>query len=347
MAKYEDNKKLDYSVLLKELKQDGLEKLYMLWGPEDYLIRDFAERLRTLCLPEGADEFNAKRLDGPVPDPRDLEEAVNAMPFFGDRTFVEVRDADVNRWKDELFSAVLKDIPDWCTVVITLPAGASPDGRLGLVKQIKKDGKAVEFTSQADRLLYPWIRKRFASHGKTIQNDAIDRLTFISGELMNQLIPEIDKICTYTRAEQIGVEDVEKLANHIPEAKVFDMTDAIADGKYDKAMYHLYDLLAGDSEPVEIMGSIGWQMRQLYAARLVIDSGNGAAYLKELLGISNSYRLNKLMDTARKYSSDTLSNDLRLIADYSLLPREKGAVMTDLEALKELLIRFAMEKRHA
>ena len=185
MAKKNRDQGLDYRALTKELNTKGPGRLYLLWGPEDYLIADFTEKLCSACISEGMEEFDHKRLDGPALDPDALAEALDAMPFFGGRTFVELRGVDVNKCWDAKTAELLSDVPDWCTVVITLPTGAEPDGRLSLVKQLKKDGKAVEFTSQADRLLYPWIRKRFASHGKTIQNDAIDRLTFISGELMN------------------------------------------------------------------------------------------------------------------------------------------------------------------
>ena len=41
MAKFRDKNTLDYAALKKELKTDGPGNLYLLWGPEDYLIADF------------------------------------------------------------------------------------------------------------------------------------------------------------------------------------------------------------------------------------------------------------------------------------------------------------------
>ena len=45
--------KLDYSALRRQLKAEGPGPLYMLWGPEDYLISDLVGRLRNSCLAEG------------------------------------------------------------------------------------------------------------------------------------------------------------------------------------------------------------------------------------------------------------------------------------------------------
>ena len=347
MARNNTRTKLDYTALKRTLKRDGPGRLYMLWGPEDYLIADFVASLREACLSGGAGEFDAKRLDGPLPDGRAVEEALDAMPFFGGRTFLELRGFDVNRAKDERLIKALADIPEWCTVAITLPAGVSPDGRLTFVKQLKAAGTAVEFTAQDQSMLYNWLGRRFEARGKRIGREAMDRLTFLSGELMNRLIPEIEKICAFAGGEQVTVRDVEAVAHHIPEADAFEMTECIAAGDYDGAARRLSELLAGDAEPMEILGVIGWQMRQLYAARVALDTGRGPAYAKELLGIGNDYRLRKLMDTARRFSLKELRSDVRCVAECCMRTREQGSVLTEEEALKELLIRFAMENRHA
>lgn len=61
---------------------------------------------------------------------------------------MELRGFDVNKCRDERTTALFADIPDWCTVVITLPTGMEPDGRLSFIKQLKSAGKAVNFTAQ-------------------------------------------------------------------------------------------------------------------------------------------------------------------------------------------------------
>ncbi len=347
MAKIRKQETLDYTALKRELKSKGPENLYMLWGPEDYLIADFVSSLRDICVSAEMRDFDAKRLNGPLPDARDVEDALNAMPFFGGRTFVELRGVDVNKCRDARTAELLSDIPDWCTVVITLPAGAEPDGRLSLIKQLKKNGRAIEFTSQKGALLYNWITRRFQAHGKRIDKTVMDRLTAVSGELMNQLIPEIEKISAYTAGEQITAADVEKLAHHLPEAVAYDMTNCIANRDYDGAAACMTELLAGDAEPIEVMGIIGWQIRRLYAARVILEHGGGAAQVRDMLGIYNDYAVRQTTETARRLTLRELARDVRHVAEYSMKFREQGSVITELEALKELLILIAMENRHA
>ena len=347
MAKKTRDQGLDYRALTKELNTKGPGRLYLLWGPEDYLIADFTEKLCNACISEGMEEFDHKRLDGPALDPDALAEALDAMPFFGGRTFVELRGVDVNKCRDAKTAELLSDIPDWCTVVITLPTGAEPDGRLSLVKQLKKDGKAVEFTSQKGELLYNWITRRFQAHGKRIDKAVMDRLITVSGELMNQLIPEIEKISAYAPGEQITAADVDRLAHHLPEAIAFDMTNCIADRDFDGAAEKMTELLAGDAEPIEVMGTIGWQLRRLYAAKVILEHGGGAEQIREMLGIYNDYAFRQTMETVKRFSLSELARDVRHVAEYSMKFREQGGVITETEALKELLILIAMENRRA
>ncbi len=338
---------LDYTALTRELRERGVQNLYLLWGEEEYLLADFVKMIRKACLGDGDDAFNAKRIDGAEPNEDDIAEALNAMPFFGERTYVELRGFDVNKCREESTMKLFSDIPEWCTVVIILPTGMNPDGRLTFIKNLKKAGKAVQFTAQDNSKLRNWISRRFEACGKIIGFDAIDRLIFISGNLMTRLIPEITKIAGYVQSERITVQDIEKLAHHIPEATAFEMTDAIADRNYDTAMNKLAELLAGDSAPAEIMGSIGWQIRQLYTAKIAEKAGRGMEYLKEVLGTNSDYRIKMLSQSAKKFTLPALTNGVRLCAEYAMKPREFGSAIDDTEAIKEFFIRFAMECRHA
>ena len=66
----------------------------------------------------------------------------------------------------------------------------------------------------------------------------------------------------------------------------------------------------------------------------------------EILGTSSEYRARKIAETAAKFSLPALTNGVRLCAECAMKPRENGAI-TDAEAIKEFLIRFAMESRRA
>jgi DNA polymerase-3 subunit delta len=341
MAKRKDQK-LDYSALLRELKRDGPGKLYLIWGPEDYLRDNFLGELRAARMPGGVNEFDDKRLDGPQPAPEELSQALDAMPFLGGGVFVELRDFDINRCREEAareIAALFENIPDYCTVAVTLPPGSEPDGRLSLVKLCRQLGREVEFTAQGRDQILGWVSRRFSALGKKIDRVAAERLVFLSGSLMGGLIPEIEKIAAYAPGDAVTAADVEAAAHHIPEADVFEMTEKLSQGDCDGAARYLAELLAGNENPVALLSILGIQMRRLYAARLAQEKKLGPDFLKEITGISYDSILRRLQAGARRYTLPELAEAVSLCAETDYLMKSSAA--DDEELLMVLVLRLA------
>ncbi len=338
--------RLNYGAAVRRLQEEGPRKLYLLWGPEDYLREDYLAKLKKLCLPEGEDSFSYKRLDGPDLEPRLLRQAVDAMPFLTDRSFVEIRNAELNKLSDpEGCLRVLEDIPDCCTVVLVQSAGFEPDGRLKLIKRLRELSVELRFSQQAQGMLIDWISRRFAAEGKRIDLEAAQRLIFISGDLMSGLIPEIQKVAAYAREEKVSLADVEAVANHIPEAVIFDMTDQISQKRYNTAIAILAELLADRSnEPIPMLAMLGVQMRKLYAARLALEEKLGSSYVMEACGIKHEFIAKKLMQSARGFSMDQLQRAVELCAETDY--RIKSSGLDDRELLKEAIVRIAAGEGH-
>lgn len=332
---------MNYAAEIRALKDNGPQRLYLLWGVEDYLREQYLTRLKAVCLPEGEDSFSFKRMDGPEIDLNELSQAVDAMPFLSERSFVEIRGLDLNKLKDaDRLIEILSDIPDYCTVALVQSAQFEPDGRLKAVKAIRTAAKELRFTQQTQGLLMDWIVRRFAAAGKRIEHEAVLRLIFVSGDLMNKLIPEIDKIAAYAKGECVTVSDVDAVANHVPEAVIFDMTDYIAQKKYNSALNVLAELLADkNNEPIAMLGMLGLQMRKLYAARLAIDSSLGVRYIMDNCSIKYEYIANKLMSSARGFTSARLIRALELCAETDYKMKSTGQDAAEL--LKETVVRIA------
>ena len=333
--------KLNYSAAVRELKQQGPERVYLLWGPEDYLREQYLSELKKISLPEGELSFSYHRMDGPELDLEQLRRAMDAIPFMTERSFIELRDMDVNKIKDsDALDKLLKDVPDYCVVVFILGASYEPDGRLKSVKALRQNSKELKFTNQSQGQLTDWLVRRFAAAGKGVELDAAQRLIFISGELMSGLIPEIEKVAAYAKGDRVTIRDVEAVANHVPEAVIFDMTEYIAQKKYNSALSVLSELLADkNNEPIAILAMLGMQMRRLYAARLALDQGLGAKFLMDECAIKSDYMAKKLMGAARGFTLPQLIRAVEICAetDYKM----KSSSQNERELLKEAVLRIA------
>ena len=342
-----EEEKLNYTAAVRELKQQGPERVYLLWGPEDYLREQYLVQLKKICLPEGDDSFSYRRMDGPELDLTALRQAMDALPFMTERSFIELRDMDINKIKDtETFSAMLQDVPEYCVLAFVLDADYELDGRLKSVKALRQTAKELKFTNQSQGMLTDWLVRRFAAAGKRIELDAAQRLIFISGELMSGLIPEIEKVAAYAKGERVTVADVEAVANHIPEAVIFDMTEFIAQKKYNSALSVLAELLADkNNEPIAMLAMLAMQMRRLYAARLAIEKGLGSKFVMEACAIKSDYIAKKLINAARGYTLAQLIRAVELCAqaDYQM----KSSSQDARELLKEVVLHIAAGEEHA
>lgn len=342
MAKAKEEK-INYKLELQKLNANGPGRLYLLWGKEDYLREQYLTQLKSVCIPEGESGFNFRRFEGPEIAAVQMQQAIDAVPFLSERSFVELRDLDINRLKEaQQIQEILTDIPEYCTVCFVQNAEYEPDGRLKLIKTIREKGIELKFTQQGQGALIDWIARRFAAHGKRIDFDAAQRLIFISGDLMNRLIPEIDKIAAYAQGETVGVKEVEAVAHHIPEAQVFELTDQLAKKQYNAAMNTLSELFAeNEYDPIYLLAVLGSQMRRLYAARLAIEKGLGAKYVAETCSVKYDFLVNKLMDSARGFTLGQLKDAVRICAETDEAMKSSGG--DGRELLKNTVLAIAVE----
>ena len=340
MAKKETG--CDFNAELKKLKKTSPQRIYVLFGEEDYLRDHFLGRLKAKCLPEGEDGFNFKRFDGPGLDAGELSKAVDMLPFLSECTFIELRNVDLNKLGEpDRFIEVLRAVPDYCTVCFVQDAHFEPDGRLKLIKFLKGNSAFLEFIVQGQSALYGWIDRRFSALGKTITRDAKDRLVLISGDLMNRLIPEIGKIAAYTAGDTVTAADVEASASHIPEAEVFDMINLLSEKKFDAALHILSELLNNkDNEPIGILTLISYQLRRIYGVKLALQSGKKQRDIKTLLNIRWDFAADRLILSAGRFTLPQLKRALTECAETEY--RMKSSSAEDKELLKEYFIHLIL-----
>ena len=335
----------NYNLEVKKLKESGPDRLYLLFGEEDYLRERFIDEIKKICSADDSG-FNCKRLDGPAINMNELSEAVDSVPFFADRSYVEVRGFDINKCKDndcEKFKTVIADIPEYCTLVIIINPGYEMDGRLAAVKTVKKYANLIEFTEQSQDALIKWIANRFSACGKSISRSDAEYLSFVSGTLMNRLIPEIEKISSYVKGTTVSRGDIDAAAHRIPEADIFEMVDHLSKGNIDAAARLLSDLMANkDNSPIYILAVFSQQIRKIYAYKLGQSRGMGRSALMELCNMRFDFQFNKLSLQAKNYSLSSAAKLVELCTEYDFLMKSGG---NNEELMVDLLLKVAVAEK--
>jgi len=294
-----------YQKLKKDLAEGTPGQLYILHGEETYLRDYYLGKLREMLLEGGMGAFNLHEIGAKEMTPQRLEEAVDCLPMMGARTLVMVTDYDLFKAgeKDrEEYIRIFSQLPDYCCVVFLYDLiDYKGDARTKLAAALKQHGTVVNFVRQDQGDLVDWVRRRFRALGKDIDSRLALDLIFLCGDLMTNLIGEIEKIGAYSRQKHITKADIEAVATPQLDAVVFRMTDAIGEGNFDKAMSVLGELYQMQEPPIKIMWSLGKQMRQIYSARLAMEQGRGASYVASLWNLK-PYPADKLMGSARRFS---------------------------------------------
>ena len=315
MAKRKKEAALNYAAEIRKLKEEGPARLYFLWGEEEYLRDSFLNTLREICCPDGGEDFQIRVFKEAQVDPAELRYAIDTLPFFSERSLIEIRDLDYNKLGDaDRLIEVLSDIPDYCTVAFRLNQGEEPNGKSKLVKFLRANAAEIRFTVQDQNMLFRWITRRFAFYGKGVEMEAAQRLIYLSGDQMKALIPEIEKIAT------------------------FDLTDALAERRFNTASGLLADLLEQrDTSVPAILSLLSNQFRRLLISA---DAGDTASVM-ELCNIKYEFMARRLLNSARNFRPEQLRHAIELCenADYRL--KSEGA--DEKVLLKETLMRIILE----
>ena len=343
MTKRKKEPALNYSAEVRKLKEAGPDRLYFLWGEEEYLRDSFLQTLREVCGATEGEDFQVRVFKDAQLDPMELRYAIDTLPFFSERSLIEIRDLDWQKTGDaDRLIEVLSDIPDYCTVAFRLNQGEEPNGKSKLVKFLRSNASEIKFTVQDQNMLFRWIMRRFAFYGKGVEMEAAQRLIYLSGDQMKALIPEIEKIAAYAAGEKVTASDVNAVANRIAEADIFDLTDAIAERRFNTASGILADLLdQRDTSVPAILSLLSNQFRRLLFS---VDAGDSATVM-ELCNLKYEFMARRLLNAARSFRPDQLRHAVELCeaADYRL--KSEGA--DEKLLLKETLMRIALEVSNA
>ncbi len=330
------------------VRNKNIDRLYFFYGEETFLMSHYLEAIKKQLLDQLTESFNFHRFTSENFDLAAFVEAVENLPMMAEHTLVQVDDIDIfklNESEREKIAQLFCDIPEYCTVIFTyLTVVWKPDKRLKkLWEAVESSGLAVEFRKQDQRELIPWVSRHFASQKKRISNELCAYLIDITGGTMTALSGEIQKICAYSGSDEIKKSDIDAVTEPVLDAVIFQMTDRISEGSYDKAFQSLQQLLKMQQEPLAILGALGGQFRRLTVAKCLLDQGKSAYELQKLYGIPD-YPARKTMEAARHMEKSFCGRASVLIfeTDYKM-----KTSYDDVQRLLELLIlQLATEALH-
>ncbi|HWS84768.1 MAG TPA: DNA polymerase III subunit delta [Ktedonobacteraceae bacterium] len=207
-----------------------------------------------------------------------------------------------------------------------------------LVKAAEQYGKVIQNMLPKGAALENWITKRAKRLNVSIAPEAKKLLADFIGNNLRLLANELDKLATYVgKGATINIDDVRQLSAQVQEARIFDLTDALAQRNRQQALNILHDLLSDGEPPLKLLSTITTQVRSLLLVKELAQKGMRAPQIASTLGIA-PFIVDKSLHQVGKFSPAQLEGAYRqLLATDAALKRSR---LTPEMALDLLVVQF-------
>jgi DNA polymerase-3 subunit delta len=171
-----------------------------------------------------------------------------------------------------------------------------------LMQAAKHGGKVRQFTTPSGPALEQWIIERAQMRGCAITPDAARMLAIYAGRQMRLLAGELEKLATYAGAGgRIDATSVRLLTPVAQQARIFDLTDALARHERARALTILHELLDQGEAPIGLIAFIGSQVRTLLQVKDLSERGMRPQQIAEIAGL-NPFVVGKTLPLVRRFS---------------------------------------------
>ena len=333
--------------LKSDIKLNTPARLYVFHGEEAYLRSYYLEALHKLLVEDFAEAFNFHRFSADTISLQAVLDSIEALPMMSQHSMVQIDDVNFFTLGEDgsSYAKFFSNIPDYCTVVLNYDTVEYKiDRRKKALAEVFDKAVEVNFTQPSERELVSWIGRHLKKAGKRITIEDAQYLIHRTGGAMTALLGELGKLAAYVEDETVTRAHIDLLVEPVLEAEVWDLTDAIAAGRYERALQTLRTLLQKQEEPVRILGAIGGQMRRILAAKRLMAAGKKQQDLMKLCGLGG-YPAQKTMDNARRLSEGFCAKAVELCLEADL--RLKTSYDEPERVLELLVLELAGESRNA
>lgn len=344
---------IDEKTLKQHIKDKSLARVYLLYGNEDFLKKHYASRICDAVVPKALRTMNFTELDGSAVKIEDISDAVEVLPFGGNKRCVQVVDLDVNslsKGEENKLLQMLKDPPESCVLVIWLNLVEADAKRSAkwrkLISAVQEVGCTIKLDKRDTQSLIRLLIKWADSRGCVLSSANARFIVELCGDEITILQNELEKLCSYTGHGEITREIIKDVSIRTLSTSVFDMSRALVRNDYDSAFGLLDDLMAMRQEPVAILAVLSSAFVDMYRAKVAANSGLGVNEIAKEFGYSGKeFRLRNAARDCAHVSVSQLrkSLDILLKTDLKLKStRLDGRVALE-QALGQLLLLYAEE----
>jgi DNA polymerase-3 subunit delta len=313
-----------------ELASGRIRPAYLVVGEEPLLRDEALEALRQAVLVPGSEDFNFDRLEGESVRPAALFDALGMLPVMADRRLVILREPEAARGGGKaLTEALAEAVPALVggAETVLVVAAAKVDRRSRWFKAFRDPAAEVRCDPpKPGRETLAFVREEAKRQGVLFGKGAAELLAERVGPQLLLLRREIEKASLLTEpGGKVTRDQVAAGTCDVADEPIWDLTDAIGEGRSADALVVLAKVLGAGAVPPQLLAALATHFRKLLRMR----TGGSAP--------GPPFVVKKLERQAGRYAPRRLRFCLNAIHETDIALKGAGALSADI-ALERLVI---------
>lgn len=318
-----------------DIKTENFKQIYLLYGEESYLVRQYTNRLKEALLGSG-DKMNLNVYNGKDTEQAKIISMAETLPFFAERRVIVLENSGYFKSGGEELAQYLATP---CETTYFVFAESSIDKRSKLFKTVQKSGLCVEFPRQSEDTLVKWVLSLLKKENKQISAGAMELFLSKTGTDMEYISRELEKLICYCMDKSAITEvDVETICTYQVQSDIFDLIAAIGKGNPREALDLYYQMLEKREPSMKILVLMERQFNQLLQIRQLLEKRYSNQQIGEKVGLK-PFIVGKLAATAKRFPMPVLKKALEACVEteYGV----KSGQITDKMGVELLIVEYA------
>jgi DNA polymerase-3 subunit delta len=327
---------MNFEDLGKELSKGKLRSAYLLAGPESLLQDESLAFIRSAVLADGPSDFNFDQFEGRSAEPSALIDAIHSLPMMAEHRLVLLREPLARRGgaSEKLTTAIalaVAKVSEMSLSTVFVVQCSKIDRRAKWVKAFSGDAAVVDCAPpKGTRSIAAFVRSEAKRQKVKLENEVPECLAELVGPQLMLLRQEIAKLSLLVEGnEKITRAQVLESVSNVSEQPIWDLTDAIGEGRSGRALEILVRMQAAGAPAQPLLGSLATHFRKLLRVRAGEQLGGPPFVVK------------KLGSQARRYPPARLLACLRAIHETDEILKGRGGIRPEI-AMERLVMGLAV-----
>lgn len=318
------------------------------YGNDGLRMDQTIEQLIEQVLPDADTRpFNLERIDGEEVRLSEILVLARSLPFMAKRRVVVVREpgffAAGARKKGLITAEEEQALLDFCAAPnpdsLLIFRYTTEDAPAAFLKKLIAACDATQCQQPKGRDVAPWLRAEVKKIGKSFTPQALAMLEELApqdGTLL--LASELEKLRLYLTDRDdalITEEDVAAIVTPSPTHTIFNLTDAVVEGRTAAALAAYRDCLYLGSKSPQVLRQLEDTVRRLLEVQAMLAEGMSQSAIRAEIKRHEFY-VKKLTAQARRLSSDALAHLYCYLVDCDV--KSKRTARLDMDAFVEEVI---------